>query len=71
MDSPSSPALRRLHRLDGSSSEFHDKLCDVLSDKEYAQCVPNLEGSDLIWLIDYIDEVRGHIVLLHFALRLA
>ena len=71
MAPPSSPALRRLHRLDRSSSEFHDHLCDALSEKEYVQCIPDLECGDLIWLVDYIDEVRGHIALLHFALKSA
>jgi hypothetical protein len=58
MVSPSSPALQKLHRLDTSSSDFEDQLCNVLYGEEYVQCVLNLEGDDSVWLADYLDEVR-------------
>jgi tRNA (Thr-GGU) A37 N-methylase len=60
MPSPNSPVLQQLDRLDGSSSEFHDQLCNVLYGREYVQCVQNLEGDDVVWLIDYLDKVRHH-----------
>jgi len=61
MSSPNSPALQQLHRLDRSSSEFHDQLCNVFYGEDYQKCVPNLQGDDLVWLIDYLDKVRCHV----------
>jgi hypothetical protein len=57
MSSPGSPALQQLGRLNGSSPKFHDQLGDVLHGEEYKQCVPNLQGDDLAWLVDYLDKV--------------
>jgi len=65
MSSPSSLALQRLHRLDRSSSDFHDQLCDALYGREYVQCEQTLQDDDLVWLIDYLDEVRRHIAFPH------
>lgn len=58
MSSPSPPTLRQLHHLDRSSSEFRDQLSNVLYGEEYRQCVQNLQGDHLMWLVDYLDEVR-------------
>jgi hypothetical protein len=60
---PSSPTLQRLDRLNRSSPYFHDQLCNVLYGKEYKQCVPNLQGEDLVWLVDYLDKVRRRVAL--------
>ena len=57
MFSPSLPSLQQLNRLDRSLSGFHDRLCKVLYGQEYAQCVPNLQDDDLVWLVDYLDKV--------------
>ena len=54
------PALQQFRRLDGSSSGFHDQLSDVLYGWEYRQCVPNLQGDDLVWLVEYLDKVHCH-----------
>ena len=64
MSSPSPPALQQLHHLDRSSPEFHDHLCNVFYGEEFQKCVQNLQGDDLVWLIDYLDKVRRHVVLL-------
>ena len=56
--SVSRPLLEQLHHLDRSSSAFHDRLIKVLYGKEYQQCVPNLQGDDLVWLVDYLDKAR-------------
>ena len=61
MSSPSSPALQRLCHLNKSSPDFHHQINDVLYGKEYQQCVPNLQGDDLVWLVDYLDNVRCNI----------
>jgi len=61
MLSPNSPALQKLYRLDRSSpAEFHGQLSNVLYGEEYQRCVPNLQGDNVVWLIDYLDEVRYH-----------
>ena len=64
MPLPSSPALQQLRHLDRSSPDFHDQLCVVFYGSEYSQCVLNLEGDDLVWLVDYLDKVRLHVALL-------
>ena len=60
MPPPNSLILQQLDRLDGSSSEFHDQLCNVLYGREYKECVQNLQHEDSAWLIDYLDKVRRH-----------
>ena len=63
MSSPSSPALQQLHHLDRSLPNFHDQLCNVLYGEEYTQCAPNLQGKDLVWIVNYLDKVRRHVLL--------
>lgn len=58
MASPTLPALQQLDRLDNSSSNFQNQLITVLSGQEYKESVPNLRGSDLIWLVNHLDEAR-------------
>jgi hypothetical protein len=65
MSSPTPPALQRLHRLNRSLSGFHDQLSNALYGREYRQCVPNLQGDDLAWLVDYLDKVCCRIALPH------
>ena len=50
--------LQQLRRLDQSSSEFPDQVSSILYGKEYRQWVPNLQSDDLVWFVDYLDEVR-------------
>ena len=57
--------LRQLHRLDKSSSRFHDQLCNALYREEYKQAMPDLQGDDLAELVDYLDEVRCCVTLSH------
>ena len=61
MASPGSPVLQRLNGFDRSSPEFQNQLSNVLHGQEYRQCVPDLEGDDLVWLVDYLDEVRYYV----------
>lgn len=61
---PISPALQRLDCLDKSSPEFHDQFTSVLYGREYMQCVSNVQDDDLVWLVDYLGEVRYHVALL-------
>jgi len=55
--------LGQLHYLDRSSSKFHDQLSDILCKAEYKQWVPNLQGDDLVGLVDYLAKVRRRISL--------
>ena len=61
--SPRSRILQELHRLDVSSFEFHDQLSDILDGIEYQQCALSLRDNDLVWLVDYLDEVRCSLAL--------
>ena len=71
MSSPSSQALQQLHHLDRSSPDFHDKLCNVFYGSEYKKSVPNIQGDDLVWLVDYLDKVRRRVALLYSLLKSA
>ncbi|KAF9645725.1 kinase-like protein [Thelephora ganbajun] len=56
MAPPTHPALQQIYHLDRSSSDFHDKLDNVLHGQEYYQCIPNLKEGDLVWLVNYLDK---------------
>ena len=58
----SHPVLQRLGGLDASATDFHHRLDNILYGEEYARCVENLQGDDLIWLVDFLDNVRGPVV---------
>jgi hypothetical protein len=63
MSPPSPPVFQGLERLDRPSSEFNSQLSNILVGQEYKQCVPNLQGEDLVWLVDYLDKVCRPIFL--------
>ena len=63
MAPPTSLALQRLDSLDKSSPDFQDQLNDLLHENEYQECVPTLQGDELMWLVDYLDEVRHRVAL--------
>ena len=69
MSSPNSTALQQLHHLDTASSAFRNQLSNVLSSEEYEQSVQNLEGDNLVSLVDYLDKVRRRVVLAHPPLK--
>ena len=69
MSLPSSPALQQLNSLERSSPDFHDQFCNVLYGEEYVQCVPNIQGDDLAWLVNYLDKVRRRVALLRSPLK--
>jgi hypothetical protein len=60
---PSSPILQQLDRLNRSSPDFHDQLCNIIYGEEYVQSVPSIQGDDLVWLVDYLDRVSRHVAL--------
>lgn len=61
MSLPGCTALQQLYHLDKSSSNFDSQLNDILRGGEYVGCEKDLERHDLIWLIDYLDEVCRHV----------
>ena len=71
MSSSGPPVLQQLRHLDKSSPDFHDQLRKVLYGEEYMQCVPNLQGDDLVWLIDYLDKVCHRITSSYSQLKSA
>ena len=60
--------LQQFRCLDRSSSEFHDKLSNIFYGKEYNQGTDDLQGDDLVWLVDYLDEVCCRIALIRLCL---
>ena len=69
MSSSSSPALQGLDRLGWASPDFHDKLSEILYEKEYARCVPSLQNDEVVWLVDYLDKVCRHVTVPHSSLK--
>ena len=69
MPSPNSLVLQQLNRLNRTSPDFPDQFCNIIYGREYAQCAPNLEGDDLVWLVEYLDGVRRRVALLHSPLK--
>ena len=57
MSSPNPTTLQQLRCLDRSSSNFHNQLTNVLYGEGYERSVLNLQGSDLVSLVDYLDKV--------------
>ena len=66
---PSLNSFRQLRRSDKSSSKFHDQLREVLCGEEYKQWALNIDGEDLVWLVDYLDKVHRRIALPHSLLN--
>ena len=58
MTSSRSPILQQLDRLDKSSLDFPGQLDAILRGQEYEQSVADVQGDDLTWLVDYLNEVR-------------
>jgi len=50
-------ALKQLHGLDRTSSQFHKRLSGLLRSEGYRSAIPNLQGEDLAWLVDYLESV--------------
>lgn len=71
MTLPSSPALRRLHYhyLKQSSPDFCSKLHDILQKRECALHEKSFVQNNLMWPIDYLDEVRRGVSLLRSPLK--
>ena len=60
--------LQQLHHLDRYSSGFHDQLSNILYREGYKQDVEGLQNDGLVWLVNYLDEVRCCVSLPHLCL---
>ena len=49
--------LQELRDLYRSSPQFHRRLDNLISGNEYQQTIASLQGEDLAWLVEYLDEV--------------
>lgn len=65
MSSSSSLVLQEFIQLDRSSQDFPEKLCDLLYGEDYRQRAPGLQDEDLMWLVEYLDQVWHHTTLPH------
>ena len=50
--------LQVLYSLDGSSPDFSRYLCSLIRDDEKEQYLTSLQGSELAYLVDFLDQVR-------------
>ena len=66
---PNLTPLQQLRSLDRASSEFFDQLSNILRGKAYKEYVWNLQGNDLVSLVDYLDTVCCRVSLPHFLLK--
>lgn len=57
--------LRKLHDLDRASPEFPKQLVDFLRGHEYRSVVPGLQGKDLTWFVEYLDNVSSQTISPH------
>ena len=57
MDPPAHPFLLKIHKLDQRSSDFQQRLDDILHTPEYKRHVGGLKGGDLEWFVEYLDKV--------------
>ena len=49
--------LKQLQDFDRASPQFHNHLSNFLRSEGYRSAVPNLQGEDLTWLVEYLDSV--------------
>ena len=49
--------LQKLRDLDRTSPDFHNQLTDFLRGNEYRDAAPSLQGEDLVWFVNYLDNV--------------
>jgi len=49
--------LKQLRGFDRTSSQFHKHLSSFLRSEGYRSAVPNLQGEDLAWLVEYLESV--------------
>jgi hypothetical protein len=65
--SPPCP-LPELQELDRNSPQFHEQLNTLLDDNERRRVISSLEGEDLAWFVEYLDNVSLQTIFPHPAL---
>jgi len=55
--------LTQLRLLDTTSPTFYDQVSNILCGKEYIQWMSDLQGEDLVELVDYLDNVCRRVSL--------
>ena len=71
MSSTNHPALQGLRNLNRTSPGFHDQVCNALYEEGYQKSMPGLQGDDLAWLVEYLNEVCRYVPLSHSAQTIA
>jgi len=49
--------LKQLRGFNRASPQFHKHLSNLLRSEGYRSTVPSLQGEDLAWLVEYLDNV--------------
>ena len=60
--------LQKLRDLDRTLPDFHNQLTDFLRGNEYQDAAPSLQGEDLAWFVNYLDNVSSGTAFLRFKL---
>jgi hypothetical protein len=55
--------VQQFEQLNRSSPQFPDQLTSLLYKKEYRECIPNLKDEEVVWLIEYLDDVCLSVLL--------
>lgn len=61
------PLLQRLHDLDKTSPQFHQRLSDFLRGDDYRSLLSGLQNEDLVSLVEYLAGVSLQMILLRAA----
>ena len=61
--------LQQLRDLDTASPQFHEQLTSCIRESEFRSAVPDLQGEDLAWLVEYLDGVSLQPIFPHSALN--
>jgi len=59
--------LQQFDRLDKSSPQFPDELTGLLYKEGYKNYIPKLQDEDVVWLVEYLDNVCSPIALCHLS----
>lgn len=54
---PQTEILQKFKQLDTSSSAFPDQLTNLFFQREYKDCIPSLRDEEVVWLVNYLDDV--------------
>ena len=63
--------LQKLRDLDRTSPHFRSQLINILRGKEYRDAILSLQGEDLTWFVNYLDNVSLHAIFPRLALTAA